>query len=84
MLVKRNEAEVVVTKLATRLEDDGTGTLSLAFSTTGIDGEPAIYCAGARTETIRQDDGIWHADLSIPGVAPWWPQFCLSPRYLQV
>jgi beta-mannosidase len=60
--------------LRSRLDADGTGRLSLSFSTDRISEQPVVLaCAGQTAVLQRQPDGLWTADLRLPAIAPWWP-----------
>ncbi|MGN7295320.1 glycoside hydrolase family 2 protein [Rhizobium sp. SAFR-030] len=60
--------------LHSRLDSDGTGQLSLSFSTDRLPDQPMLLaCAGRTAELERHPDGRWTADLRLPGIAPWWP-----------
>ena len=65
--------QIVVRRLATRLDAEGTGHLSLTFHMDGEDDAPMVICAGEKTAATRQADGGWLAELTLPGIEPWWP-----------
>ena len=65
--------QIVVKQLAARLDAEGTGHLSLAFHMDGEDDAPVVTCAGEKAAAIRQADGDWLVELTLPGIEPWWP-----------
>ncbi|MBK3745947.1 glycoside hydrolase family 2 protein, partial [Paraburkholderia aspalathi] len=57
--------------ITSAMTDNGAGILdvSLAHSNDKL----SLLCAGEETSFTRGDDGLLHARLTLPDVAPWWP-----------
>lgn len=58
--------------LHARLEEECQGRLTLSFRAEGP-GPYFLACNGAETACIRGEDGTWGAELTLPGIRPWFP-----------
>ena len=72
-LLPKVEGRIDDLQIRSTLSQDGVGFLSVSLR---IDGEPAastLGCAGQHAAMQRDGEGRWHAQLDLPGIAPWWP-----------
>lgn len=55
------------------LAADGTGYLSVSSRIEPCGGSPVLICAGAREPMQMGEDGLYRAELALPGIPPWMP-----------
>ncbi|WP_349359216.1 glycoside hydrolase family 2 protein [Stappia sp.] len=85
-LVPETVVEVEDVRLDSALEEDGTGrlTVSLRLAERPAGGQAEIVCAGWRAPLDPAGDGVWRAEMLLPGIEAWWPHTHGTPHLHEV
>jgi beta-mannosidase len=81
-LVAEGSVRVEDLSIETTLGEDGTGRLRVALRLPGETGDtpPVLQCAGWEAALDTDDDGLWSADMLLPGIEAWWPHTHGTPH----
>ena len=61
-------------RISADYDENGSGTLVVAFSLNVVADEMQLACAGHKVTCTLGSDGRWNSILTIPAVKPWWPR----------
>ena len=81
-LVAEGSVRVEDFAIEATLGEDGTGRLRVALRLPGAPGDtpPVLHCAGWEAPLDKADDGLWSADMLLPGIEAWWPHTHGTPH----
>lgn len=83
--ISRPDAEAVSNiSIQSTFHENGDGELAVSFTYEGKAENLTLHCAGSQIACERGADGLWQAQLTVPGVEPWWPHTHGRPTLHQV
>lgn len=79
-LIHERSLSIDELSLKSELSEDGTGVLEASFRVKGDVTSVQLGCAGQWVELQHKDDGLFHGDVRISHVEPWWPHTHGTPK----
>jgi beta-mannosidase len=83
-LIKERVLSISDLSLRSELTQDGTGVLSASFRVNGNAASVQIGCSGEWVELQHSDQGLFHGELRIADIEPWWPHTHGTPKLHEV
>lgn len=72
-LLRTSANSVTSVNIASALNEADEGRLNVRLACPDAGNGLRLRCAGLEAAFQRHDDGLWHAELTLPHIAPWWP-----------